>query len=53
MVAPSLLKPVYSVLGVPYEVKEINLTPYEETTAIRPSVCDVSNRLIATKLAYK
>ena len=37
-VAPQLLKPVCSVLGVPYEVKEINITPYDETTSVRPSV---------------
>jgi hypothetical protein len=49
MVLPPLLKPLLSVLGVPYEVKEINVTPYEETT----SVCDISNSVISMKLAYK
>jgi hypothetical protein len=49
MVMPQLLRPLLSVVGVPYEVKEINVTPYEETT----SVCDISNSLISMKLAYK
>jgi len=29
---------VFCFICVPYEVKEINVTPYEETTSVRPSL---------------